>query len=613
MNKNTWKFPKISDGEYLKDIIDCIPSNIILFKILTGIGATTLEIEYLLRNSIIIEPNLPVIKGKCKKHNKNGRKKLILGVYESITVDHIIDYLNSDVKATKILTTPESFFKVQQAFNELGIDMYTHSFLLFDECERVTQDVGYRAKITLPVEYFFRFKNKAFISATPTIPSDPRFEFQKFKHVYIKPDYDIRQNIKLIHTNNIQYTFKKFIEENSREQYFIFFNSTDSIAALITELNIIDHSAVFCAKESKGKLKVNGFKHLSTDIGPFQKFNFFTSRFFSAVDIDDVINPTIIMISDLVAAVHSKIDPKSEAIQIAGRFRKIDGIKSIKEIIHITNTDPSLTSKTAQECLEDRKQDYAIYSAFKTIHQASTTVYAREVMKEAMTMLSFAKYIDFHGNKNHFMDDNTVFEEQVKFHYQSITNLEKAYADGKHFKVKLFLETYEFTDWDRAQINKYARLKTIFETVMPVIKDLYESKQKGSFIWQHQMASLKEDYPSVFEAFDKIGLEEAKRLEFDHIKIRDAIKQKELSGQKSHFGFLKYIENSFLEGQAYASITITNKLKAGLADNNLKLLSPGVKLLREYCQLSDRITIGRNPAGKEVKGYRVIRIYNKSN
>ena len=611
MKKNIWKFPKISKNEYLGDIIDCIPSNIILFKILTGIGATTLEIEYLLRNSIIIEPNLPVIKGKCKKYNKSGRKKVILGVYEGITVDHIIDYLQSDVKATKILTTPESFFKVQQAFDDLGLDMYTHSFLLFDECERVTQDVGYRSKITLPIDYFFKFKDKAFISATPVIPTEPRFEIQNFKHVYIKPDFDIKESIRIVHTNNILYSFAKFIEENARDQYFIFFNSTDSIASIIKSLNLNDESAVFCAKESKGKLKVNGFKHLSTDIGPFQKYNFFTSRFFSAVDIDDILNPTIIIISDLVIAPHSKVDPKSEVIQIAGRFRKVEGQISAKEIIHITNTDPNVTSKTEIECAEDRQQDKAIYTVFKNLYDASTSVYAREVLKEAMTTLEFAKYLNFDGTENFFMHDNTVYEESIKYHYQTLDNLKKAYAESKRFKIKVTSETYDFSDWDRARTNKYARLKTIFEVIMPVIKDLYERKDQSSFAWKFQIETLKEEFPSVFDAFEKIGLDKAKELEFGHVKIRKAIKENELLGQKSHFGFIRYIQQTFIEGQPYSSASITNKLKQGLSENGLKLLTPGVKLLRQYCELSERLTIGRNESGNEVKGYRVIKINHK--
>ena len=45
-----------------------IPSNVILDKTLTGIGATYAELHSY-RNSIIIEPNVPVIVGKAAKNS----------------------------------------------------------------------------------------------------------------------------------------------------------------------------------------------------------------------------------------------------------------------------------------------------------------------------------------------------------------------------------------------------------------------------------------------------------------------------------------------------------------------------------------------------------------
>ncbi|MET3978990.1 hypothetical protein ABIB62_001559 [Mucilaginibacter sp. UYP25] len=611
MKKKLLPFPNIGEGQYLEDIIECIPSLIILFKMLTGIGATTLEIKYLSRNSIIIEANLPVIKGKCKKYNKGKNGKVILGVWEGVTVDTIIDYLKSDVKAKKILTTPESYYKVKQAFSELDIDIFAHSFMLWDECEKAVQDVGYRAKIILPIADFFQFQNKAFISATPIIPSDPTFVKQGFKHIYIKPDFDFKQKLKLIHTNNVHYTFKKFIEENPREQYFIFFSSTDSIAALILAMGILEESAVFCAKESKNKLRVNGFKHLSTDIATFQKFNFFTSRFFSAVDIEGIVNPTIIMITELAMASHTMIDPQSEAIQIVGRFRKEIGVKSVNEILHITNIDQQVSFKTEEACIAYINMWETIHGYLTSWYNGSTTSEGREVVKELMGFSFFKKYLNTDGTKNYFMQDNYVYEEKVKSYYQSIDALTASYNTGKHFNLNVITEVYEFSDWDRFKAGSAERLKTVFEVVMPKIKALYDMEDQLGFMWQFQLKDMQQEYPEVFVAFDKIGLDVAKELGFDHIKIRKAIKEKELVGQKTHFGFVNSIEDAFSEGEKCSSGTIVNRLRNCLTDNGLKLLTPGVKLLREYCQISSRTTIGRNAEGKEVKGYIILAIYNK--
>lgn len=102
-------------GEYLKEPI---PVNAVIYKKVTGIGATTIEIAFE-RNSIIIEPNTPVIEGKIKKHSN------LLGVYEGVTTSQVIDYLqDSRITYKKIMTTPESFTKVKRAFSFLNINMF---------------------------------------------------------------------------------------------------------------------------------------------------------------------------------------------------------------------------------------------------------------------------------------------------------------------------------------------------------------------------------------------------------------------------------------------------------------------------------------------------------
>lgn len=54
--------------QYLTEVLPEIPTNTILYKKLTGLGATYGEITAK-RNSIIIEPNVPVIISKCNDLN----------------------------------------------------------------------------------------------------------------------------------------------------------------------------------------------------------------------------------------------------------------------------------------------------------------------------------------------------------------------------------------------------------------------------------------------------------------------------------------------------------------------------------------------------------------
>ena len=105
--------------QYLTEILPEIPTNTILYKKLTGLGATYGELKAH-RNSIIIEPNKPVISGKCKdpKHGKDN----LFGVFDGVYADDIVAYMERSIRQNKyfkILTTPESFHKVQEAFEEM--------------------------------------------------------------------------------------------------------------------------------------------------------------------------------------------------------------------------------------------------------------------------------------------------------------------------------------------------------------------------------------------------------------------------------------------------------------------------------------------------------------
>lgn len=78
------------------------------------------------------------------------------------------------------------------------------------------QDVHYRDSIREPMNDFFRFQNKALISATPIIPEkDNRFD--GFMRVLIQPDYAYRQKLKLITTNNVLETLQE-VTMRSEEQ-----------------------------------------------------------------------------------------------------------------------------------------------------------------------------------------------------------------------------------------------------------------------------------------------------------------------------------------------------------------------------------------------------------
>lgn len=223
---------EIREQDYMSDLYpNGLPTNAIIDKTLTAKGATTSELEAK-RNSIIIEPNVPVINGKQAKYKK------ALGVREGITDADVKAYLqDKSIPYKKIIVTPESYPKVRRAAGYAGVNLFKNYFLLIDECEKTIQDADFRPDIILPFFDLFRFENKALISATPLFPNLKGFTKHSFCHIKIIPNYDYKKNLNLVGTNNVQQEFLNQISLSSNKKA-IFLNSPDYAKTLIEKADI---------------------------------------------------------------------------------------------------------------------------------------------------------------------------------------------------------------------------------------------------------------------------------------------------------------------------------------------------------------------------------------
>ena len=123
---------------------------------------------------------------------------------------------------------------------------------------------------------------------------------------------------------------------NIEKPIFLFINSTETIYSIMNKLDILEQSTVFCAYNSVKNLKDKKFSQVYSDwdAAKMNKYNFLTSRFFNALDIELDFQPEVFIVTDVTMATQSIIDPFTDTIQIIGRFR--NGIVSAS---HITNTD----------------------------------------------------------------------------------------------------------------------------------------------------------------------------------------------------------------------------------------------------------------------------------
>lgn len=556
MNTQIIQINKNENGkiQYLTEVLPMIPTNTILYKTLTGLGATYGELKAD-RNSIIIEPNVPVIVGKCNdpKHKENN----LFGVYEGVYTEDVIKYLEKSAdKRTKILTTPESFQKVKDAFELMDMDIYGTCFLLFDECHKIVKDADYRSDITLPFDDFFLFNEKALVSATPISFSDPRFEMQKFQIIRIEPAFEYKLPVSLIHTNNVLEQLKRTLDKLDATDICLFVNSTDMIYSFIKQLDIENESTVFCAKKSVEKLKNKKFKHAfeQWSKSKMKKYNFFTSRFYNALDIELKIKPTVIMISDVYFSEYSMIDPHTDAIQAIGRFRN-----GVNRVCHIFNTNPNLPVRTEEEIGIYLQVSKEVYDKIKTFYDCATSEEARNAYHGILKVLPFNQMLNKDGKENFFAIDNYVDEALLKSSYNAQEKLIASYRSNRLFDLDVESAYFPFGDFERLKKeSKYASLKDKRKEVVRQL-ELLKGDDETEMIRNYKEDLRKAD-SFIYGAYEEIGKEMIESLDYSVKRIKEAMILKQNREKTEGTEFIQLIKNSFKVRQKYTKKYIKEEL-----------------------------------------------------
>ena len=202
---------------------------------------------------------------------------------------------------------------------------------------------------------------------------------------------------------------KTIVLDNLRDSKHIciFYNVTNGILDIIERLDITQYK-IFCSEESVKKLKSRGITEAYSQIDyPLAKYNFFTCRFYSALDIRiSKYKPDIIMLTDLHTALWTMIDPFTEAIQIQGRFRKRgDDDVTYNSLTHITNVNPEIPVLSREEVNRMVEQSAANYNMLKECRDTQANNLKRKAISDDMKNMRYQDLIDEHEEINYFAVD----------------------------------------------------------------------------------------------------------------------------------------------------------------------------------------------------------------
>ena len=308
----------INQGGKMMDEFDFLPNGIIN-KTETGIGATTLELLSK-RHSIIVQPTRAIVFDKLKPIAFKGRdNKNAFGVHGGVTDEEIKDHLDKKNEFNKFVVVANSVNKLINILNEYdSVSLYEDYFFLVDEAEQYLTEASYRAEINDVFDHYFNFniKCRAIMSATLYYRfSDPRMAAERL--ITIKYPAPTVRDISLIQTNSVyQCTANNLRLTNGNN--LIFIDSINCILKIIALLKVNEKEcAIYCSDNDESKIKAGVYYKEFTD-KPAAKYNFYTSSYFSGIDIYEEFN---------IYTVINALNPQtmiapSKLMQIRGRARE---------------------------------------------------------------------------------------------------------------------------------------------------------------------------------------------------------------------------------------------------------------------------------------------------
>lgn len=327
---------------------DGLPVNSFIHKGRCAIRATSLELEWKIRITLLIVPNVSIILSKWNSKRIEDRPDYI--VYGDISDEEIKKIFQDERKGFKIMSTPEGMKRIMRIAKEADKlnQVYKEWFLLLDESHTFISEL-YRPNILIPFNYFWDFDNKSILSATPYRFSDPRFNELHYHEVKFT---ETLGTITLVNVVSVYGTLSHLLT-NAHEfpgNIHIFYNSVTEIKRAVLRADLQDCN-IFCAddKDKANMLKLGELEKFfvpEPGEGLYKKINFYTCKYFEGWDLHDD-NATMVLITDCNKA-HTKIGVSSKGKQAIGRLRS-----DPYQIIHITNHEHKSSMTSFAEIKED--------------------------------------------------------------------------------------------------------------------------------------------------------------------------------------------------------------------------------------------------------------------
>jgi hypothetical protein len=572
--------------DYLAHHYKEIPSNCVLNKIATGCGGTSLEIENMNRDSIITVPLEQMISNKVPQY-PNGRTPgefKLFGVCAGIDQEDLIDYLKTN-KVHKIIVTYDSLPRVIEAIIQINERPVVDYFLLIDEVHCIMNNYKLRKEAFRKLLRIYpMFKNWCFMTATP---NEEEFTLEELIGIPIEiAPFELETiQVQNIQTVQVEATIKKLINRYLTSKFqnaHIFVNSVEIIAKLIKACDLTsDNCRIVWSKWNKDyKTHIRGIKR--SEVGSTaKKINFYTSTCFEGSDIKDEEGQYII-VSDGSQA-HTLNDISTSFRQIMGRIRNT---KYRDSVVHIFRATRYSEVKSYD--------DYKAYSQ-RLLRDAEDLIRTYNNLSEHKFKEGSLNeyYITKEGDK-YLIDKNLIKSDLRNYKLANETNASiaviKQEQEKNGFTAKNTIHNLEPSDYLKEDKNAKIKFRDAFDEYTELktyIKTIFYDE-----VALQRIQLLEEAYSFLRNAYETIGAEEVKKLNYNQTSIKRRLIA---TSNKSQ-------DNKIARILSKSGITTNSFIPLSAAKQKLKEAYKLVKKDKQPTAMDLEIYFGTDPASKRING-----------
>ena len=496
----------IKQGLKIGEVMDRVPFGR-FNKLITGLGATTLEIENQERNSIIVVPTKSLAYNKSKAANQ--KYKALYSMYVGSPMKdsgqvgrkHIEEYLNAETGLKKkFLVVADSLSILIETLQKNGMDVYNEYFLMVDEIDTMQSDSVYRPKLENVIDHYLKFDHthRCMVSATMTEFSNPELEHESC--VTTKWREMPKRDINLIYTNYVDdiavFEINRILEEAENDKILIAYNSLDGILNILQQLGEQRKSqiGVLCSERSNDKIKeyLDNADDVMDENGNLNKqIVFMTCAYFAGIDIIDECH---------LISISSHLQPFTylsvgRLAQIAGRCRK-------------GNLSETIIYDIPQNLRQDEykdKDDYRRYLLKRADSYARFMNATRSAAQENAELQPLTNFIDSFVNFN--AKDRVADDYPTNILRQNY--LSKSFVPA-YFNIDALVENWEMRNNTYSNANNlYKELSTnnnVCREERFISKEEHDSKTI-TLIKENEkarkLALIEELKPILLEWYDK--------------------------------------------------------------------------------------------------------------